>query len=168
MSLLLAVGASASRADSYTINFANNASGATGISSTTNAATVIKNDGSRNYVTEKPFTVNSGNVNASGEGDLLGTATYDNVSYDYISPLTNSTRTGNVVYNNSNMATKITSNQSTHIFPSSSDDSWEVHSRIQWINDWIAIGFFNNSTAILILSFLLMFVNEILTYLIIA
>lgn len=46
--------------NSYTIIFGNNASSATAISSTTNAATVIS-DGT-NYVTSKPFTVDSGNV----------------------------------------------------------------------------------------------------------
>ena len=47
--------------DSYTITFANNASSASQISSSTQASTVIANDGSRSYVTAKPFTVNSGN-----------------------------------------------------------------------------------------------------------
>ena len=47
-------------ADSYTITFGNNANSATGISSTTNATTVISSG--TDYVTTKPFTVNSGNV----------------------------------------------------------------------------------------------------------
>ena len=49
------------RADSYTIVFANNASSATAISSSTNASTVIAEAG-RTYVESKPFTINSGNV----------------------------------------------------------------------------------------------------------
>lgn len=45
----------------YTIKFANNASSATAISSTTNAGTAIA-AASTSYVTSKPFTVNSGKV----------------------------------------------------------------------------------------------------------
>ena len=51
------------------------------------------------------FTVNSGNVNASGEGDLLGTATYDNVSHDYFTAYANHyTRSGNILTQDSNGA----------------------------------------------------------------
>lgn len=46
---------------SYTITFANGASQATAISSTTNASTTIADDGSRSYVTTQPYTVSSGN-----------------------------------------------------------------------------------------------------------
>ena len=45
----------------YTITFANGVNSATAISASTNASTVIANDGSRNYVTTQPFTINSGN-----------------------------------------------------------------------------------------------------------
>ncbi len=44
---------------SYTITFGNNANSATGISSSTNASTVISNG--TTYVTSQPFTINSGN-----------------------------------------------------------------------------------------------------------
>ncbi len=47
--------------EAYTIEFANNTSSATAISSTTNASTVIAESG-RSYVATKPFTVNSGNI----------------------------------------------------------------------------------------------------------
>lgn len=46
--------------DSYTITFANSANSATGISSSTQASTVIA-AASRGYVTSQPFTINSGN-----------------------------------------------------------------------------------------------------------
>lgn len=47
--------------DSYTITFANNASSATALTSSTNASTVISS-GSTGYVTAKPFTIGDGNV----------------------------------------------------------------------------------------------------------
>ena len=54
----------------YTITFANSANGATQIASTTNASTVIADDGSRTYVIAKPFTVNSGNSYYGGSNTI--------------------------------------------------------------------------------------------------
>ena len=54
----------------YTITFANSANGANQIASTTNASTVIADDGSRTYVTTKPFTVNSGNSYYGGSNTI--------------------------------------------------------------------------------------------------
>ncbi len=58
--LLCSIGIAQMWGDSYTITFANGASQATEITSSTNASTAISNDGSRSYVTIQPFTVNSG------------------------------------------------------------------------------------------------------------
>ena len=57
----LVVGSGTMWGDSYTITFANNASSATALTSSTNASTVISS-GSTGYVTAKPFTIGSGNV----------------------------------------------------------------------------------------------------------
>ena len=58
---LLVWGAGSAWGDSYTITFANNSNSAAALEATTNASTVISDDGSRSYVTAKPFTINSGN-----------------------------------------------------------------------------------------------------------
>ena len=58
---ILCAGFTSAWADSYTITFANNVNSATGLSSSTNASTVISS-GSTSYVTSKPFTIGSGNV----------------------------------------------------------------------------------------------------------
>ena len=49
-------------ADSYTITFANSVNSANELTSSTQASTVIKNDGSRSYVNTQPFTIGSGKV----------------------------------------------------------------------------------------------------------
>ena len=58
--VVLTQAAPASQEDSYTIVFGNKANNATGISATTKAGTVISSG--TDYVTNQPFTVDSGNV----------------------------------------------------------------------------------------------------------
>lgn len=89
------------------------------------------------------FTVNSGNLNAQGEGDLIGDISYDNISSDsftYKSSDTNISRSGNII--TATVQRSFYSNSSTPLIPN--DKPWEIACKMVYPSKssaGISIGF---------------------------